>query len=212
MLKVPPVPWKLRAHSYLPLKDSCVISFSVALNTNLVIPIFITSILPCHWYQLLTFCWLLPWRPALAFIFTQRRISLLALSWEFAGYRKMQECSKNPAPKKWFNFKEKQSALPWMTFLCPNRYLREIHVYPEANFCSITQSFLSDNFTLRGMNVWLPVKVTCSWHSTNSIRREILRSASLLPYCHRKPCRLKTGVQCSKGGTVLLKPLSMSLS
>lgn len=60
------------------------------------------------------------------------------------------------------HFKEKQYALSWITFLCPNRYLRKIHIYPEVDFCPITQFFLSDNFTLRGMNIWLPVKATWS--------------------------------------------------
>lgn len=37
-------------------------------------------------------------------------------------------------------------------------------------------------------------------------------SSSLLLSCHRNPCNLKTGVQCSKDGTLLLVVLLMSLA
>lgn len=60
---------------------------------------------------------------------------------------------QEPSSKKVIQLQEEPTALPWMTFLCPNRYLRKIHVCLEADFCPITQFFLNDNFTLRGMNI-----------------------------------------------------------
>lgn len=140
----------------------------MALNINLVIPIFITSTLPHRWVSQLPACRrLLPRRLTLTFIFTLRRNFFVGITTGFCwahenrNTARAQLQSSDCSP---MHFKEQQSALSWMTFLCSVRYRQflSFSIYPEADFCPITQFLMNGSITIGGMNIRLPVKVTCS--------------------------------------------------
>lgn len=131
------------------------ISCEVTLSTHSVIPLFVTSTLPCcspcRSVSFLHAC-LLPQRLTLTCIFTVRR-TLRALPWGFVEHMKKQAYSESPVSKKWLllqALQEVQSAFSWVTLLCSIRYRHLLRKIQHSSFSRFLSYYSVHNGEERG--------------------------------------------------------------